>query len=367
MREYVTPIFLASAINLFAQFPPIALEWSALRWYDGYPNAHISRDPVLGGYVWAVYNNFQGASDEVAFPFLPDGTDMAPLFPERFNVGSLDRLIDLQVNNGNAYNLISHLSLAGAPYWWHLNTAPEGTGYFVTNPGAAIDPALSEFGYDLLVTNSAAYGCGSSQTSVFPDSSVGRVLKTDLLGDLIWNAIWDDTSSVTTAFTGLAIKGDTVMAIALPYAVLFDDATGGPLDTIEIAQVAGAARCTVMGDRIYWAAASASGLQIGYHDLNTGLGATSSVATDATSNAHLVFDQFDHLWVTETITGGTDWTIDDDLGRWYRFDEQLQQIDSGSLNSGIDDMCFMNSKISFTGVFDPSSAIAYLITGTPQP
>lgn len=368
MREFVPPFILCCAMSAAAQMPPITLEWSALRLYEVAPQAHISRDPVTGNYTWAVNNNFQGASDEVAFPFLADGTDIAPIFPERFNVGSLDRLIDLSPRNGVIYNLMSHLSLGTLPYWWHLNNAPEGTGYQTVNPGVGTDPQLSDYGYDLLVTEEAAYGCGMSETMVVPQLGVARLVKTDLQCEVVWDVTWDDGPALPhKGFSGIAMVGDSVVAIALPWMVLFDGTNGSLIDTIEVTQFEGDARCIAHGSRVYWAMNLDQGLYVGYHDLGTGEEHTWSLAMTDAYGAHIVVDQYDHVWVTTTTTNGTTWTDADDQGHWYRFTEDLDPIDSGLLHYSIDDMCFVNDKISFTGNFDPSTLTAYLITGTPQP
>lgn len=368
MRPTLTTLMFGCALGVFAQPPPIDLEWSALRWYDGTPRSHIARDPVNGKYTWAVYNNFQSASDEVAFPFLADGTDIAPSYPDRFNVGSLDGLVDLSPRDGVIYNLMSHLALGTLPYWWHLNNAPEGIGYQTVNPGVVIDPTRSDYGYDLLVTEEAAYGCGMSETMVVPQLGVARLVKTDLQCSSLWDVTWDDGPALPhKGFSGIAMIGDTVVAMALPWMVLFDDADGALIDTIEVTQVEGDARCIAHGNRVYWTMNHDQELFAGYHDFGTGEDHTWSSPIPGTYGAHIVVDQYDHVWVTTTTTNGTTWTEADDQGHWYRFSEDLDPIDAGTLHFSVDDVCFVNGKISFTGNFDPVTSMAYLITGTPQP
>lgn len=371
MRTRFTLFLLMSAVVAVAQLPPISVEWSAVRQYVPGPSAHVTRDVVTGEYLWAEYNDFQGAGDEVAYPFLADGTDVSPLFPERFNVGSLDHLIDVQLHNGVAYCLMFHLAVGnsgGVPFYWHLNNAPEGTGLTMTN--ASVQPEASEMGFDLLVTDDAAYACGWSDTN-YPDSAIARLVKTDLQCDLLWSATWDDPSLARKGFSSVAALGDSMICAALPHLVIFDSASGSLINAVDVStgltSVTGDATCMATGGRIYWVLADTLGLRVGYHDPGIGANVINAVSNEPMRLGRIAVDQYGHIWVTSTATNGTDWTESDDEGRWHRFDPELIAIDNGVLHASIDDMCLVNGKISFTGLFDTSLTTAYLITGTPQP
>ena len=54
-------------------------------------------------------------------------------------------------------------------------------------------------------------------------------------------------------------------------------------------------------------------------------------------------------------------------GRWFLWDMDLEPLGSGTLYESIDDLCFVNGKISFTGIMSSITTTAYVITGTPQP
>lgn len=368
MRARFTLILLIATLGAAAQLPPITVEWSAMRPYVLGPTAHVTRDPLTGAYLWAEYNDFQGAGDEVAYPFLADGTDVSPLFPERFDVGSLDHLIDVQLRDGVIYSMMHHLSLAGSPYYWHLIDSLLAPGLTITNPGS--DPSLSELGQSMLVADVAVYGCGRSDVDLM-GTAVARIVKADLQLNLAWNSVWDDPGLVSKGFSGMALVGDTVVAMALPKMVLFDDATGNLINVVDassgLSSVSGDASCIANGSRIYWVLADALGLRVGYHDLGAGADVINEVTNEPMRLGRIALDQFGRIWVTSTATNGTDWTEGDDEGRWHRFDAEISAIDSGTLNTSIDDMCLVNGKISFTGIFDPSLTTAYLITGTPQP
>lgn len=352
MREYVTPIFLANALNLFAQFPPIALEWSALRWYDGYPNAHITRDPVHDHYLWVVYQNFQGASDESAFPFLPDGTDLSPSYPMTFSVGSLDGLVDVAVYDSTVHFVMHHQYLSGTPQdvLWHM----DGTEVH------SADPYLADVGHDLLVTGDGVYSCGTSGTHYLPDSSVARVLKTDLAGNLLWNVTWADPASAWNTFTSMAVIGDTIFCAAYPGIVFLDRNTGAFIDALDFYPPGSyEMQLVAHGTRIYWAVNAGSDLLYGYHDLATNAGLNSNIPlTGLVGAPHVVMDDLDRLWIGTTVGN---------VGHWFRLDAEFTQLASGTLYESIDDMCFVNGKISFTGIMDSTTSTAYLITGTPQP
>ncbi len=369
MRSFVSYLLCAIPVAGLAQNPPIDPEWSALRWYQNTPQ-HISRDPITGKYFWAVYTDHQGTGDAVSFPFLADGTDITPAFLQlqRFNVGSHDRLIDLSVRNEVVYNIMSRMSSSTYPWWWYLCTAPEdGSPLFVHNPGEVFDTELSDYASDLLVTPTAAYGCGLREID-HPDTAVAHLMKTDLQANLLWEVTWDDGPDLPVkGFSGVAVVGDTVVAMALPWMVFFDDADGALIGAVEVTQFEGDARCIAHGDRVYWTMSNDQGLYVGYRDLITNTTSTwSSPVLDA-YGVHILVDQYDHIWVTTTTSNGTTWTEADDQGHWYRFSADLVPIDAGPLHSSVDDMCFVNNKISFTGTLDPATSTAYLITGTPQP
>lgn len=353
MRATITLIFFASALNLLAQFPPIDLEWSALRPYPSMygANTHISRDDVHGNYVWAV----QGTAvqtDEVRNVFLPDGTDVTPLFPYEFSVGSLDYLTNLCVHDSVLHTTMFHMNIGGNPQdiYWHLDgttVQTDGDGY------------LNDRGDGLLVTDDAVYGCGNTDTSFQPPVTVARALKQDLQGNVQWNVTWSDPTSSNSSFSSLAVIGDTVICAAYPNLVLLDDNTGVVIDVLEFNPPVGG-QLVARGTRIYWGFTTGTDIRFGYYDLVTGSGLNDVVPLSGLGGqAHIVMDDQDRLWI------GT--TVDNNQGQWFRLDSEFTQVDSGTLYASIDDMCFVNGKISFTGILDPESAIAYVITGTPQP
>lgn len=355
MRRSTILLLLVSSHGALAQAPPITLEWSALRWYDGGPNARITRDPVHNQYIWAVYQNFQGASDESAFPFLPDGTDLAPSNPQTFNEGSLDGLVDVAVYDSTIHRVMHHQYTGGSPQdvLWHID------GIVVQSA----DPYLADVGSDLLVTNEGIYSCGRSDTHYAPDSSVARALKIDHSGNLLWNVTWADPASAHAGFTSVAVIGDSVFCAAFPNLVIFDRVTGAFIDAYDFTNqtpaLIGDAELLAKGSRLYWGMSSGDVLHFGQFDFAINQGQVASVVVaDQIGYCNIAVDDQDRLWLTSNSDG---------QGRWFRWDADLEPDGTGTLYESIDDVCFVNGKISFTGVLDSSTPTVYVITGTPQP
>jgi hypothetical protein len=364
MRKTLTLVSLASALNIFAQFPPIDLEWSALRAYDGiYGDSRITRDPTSGNYTWAVYQFNGGVMDEMLFPFLPDGTDVTPLYPFEMNVGSLDHLVEIEARDGTLYNLMRHTYLSGVMNWHLRSTAgTDDWDVWLPNP---IDPEYSQRGLDMLVSNSAVYTCGYSQTS--SSGCMPRVLKTDLQGNILWDEIWDPGGPDSYRyFSTVAEVGDTVVCAFFPNVVLFNASTGTYISTVDPYQgnpgLSGDAWLIARGTRIYWTMTVpvADSLHVGWFDLASGQSDvwSTSLPVQDTYYTRIVIDQFDHIWVSCNTV---------DAGHWFRLDLDLSPIDSGTLYDRIDDMTITNGKISFTGRLDAAGTVAYVITGLPQP
>ncbi|MEO8587746.1 MAG: hypothetical protein ABI432_00095 [Flavobacteriales bacterium] len=353
MRGLLLSLYLLSALDLCAQFPPIDLEWSAIRPYTiGGEYFHISRDRVYGQYIWAVLFNADGSDDELANTFTTTGMDVTPMYPYRFNVGSLDVLIDMTVVDSTIHRVMHHMNIGGNPQdvYWHLD------GQVIQTDG---DGYLWDYGNDLLVTNDAVYGCGGTDISFFPGAAVARLVKQDLQSAPLWNVTWADPNNDIASFSSVAVLGDTVYCAAFPNVVMFDNATGALLGTFDISGqgIVGPARFLAHGNRLYWCAHSGTTLHFGYRDMVSNQSQSASLP-NAPSPSSMVIDGQDRLWLTGTAGGS---------GRWYRFDEGLVSLGAGTLYESISDACFVNGKICFTGVLDGASSTAYLITGTPQP
>ncbi|MBK8497560.1 MAG: hypothetical protein IPL52_01775 [Flavobacteriales bacterium] len=155
--------------------------------------------------------------------------------------------------------------------------------------------------------------------------------------------------------------GDTVFCAAYPSIVFLDRNTGAFLDALDFYPPGSSfdMQLVAHGTRIYWGVTTGTELRFGYHDLATGSGLNDLVPLSGPAGAaHVAMDALDRLWIG--ITTGN-------VGRWFRLDAEFTQLASGTLYESIDDMCFVNGKISFTGIMDSSISTAYVITGTPQP
>lgn len=344
MRASVASVLAICALSAAGQFPPIVLEWSAVRAFgDG--EALIAHDPGVDDYIWSV-SDPNPPGDELIYPLLPDGTDLAPAYPSAFSVGSLDHLVDMDKVNGATHSIIAHQLISGSPQdvLWHLD------GYTIQSP----DPWLSDEGLDLLVTSDAVYGCGSSMVSYSPNSYEGRVIKLDFDGNLLWDISWDASSyGVPGRFSSIAVVDDRVYCAALPLLVVFNQADGTFIEVIDISQgdpaIAFDAKLLTHGDRVYWS----GGGHIGYFDTDNAQSAHSGPLVSG-GGLHIAIDQYDHVW---TASGNT----------WSRHDAELIVIDSGTLYAGINDLRCVNGKLSITGLLDADQPTTYVITGTPQP
>lgn len=352
MHRTLLACFCATALNAQAQLPPVDVEWSAVRVFTEWgPNAHISRDPITGQYIWAVLNNYDGADDEVMYPFLPDGTDIAPSYPERFHVGSLDGLVDMSVRDGVVHRIMYH-QWVGSPQdrFWHLDDqeiqhSPE-------------DDLLVDTGHDILVTDEGVYGCGEADTHVLPDSSMANIVKLDLQGNMLWNILWRDPAHAQESFTSVAVIGDSVYCAAIGQVAIFDRNTGNFINTFDPTGLGlSGLKLYARGSTLYWVGRSGNDLMVGAYAPSSSQGLTGSLTVGGqTGDPALVVDDQGRLWAT-TNTPGT--------GHWALFSSGMQVLSSGTLYESIEDLCFVNGKISFTGIM--SDATAYLITGTPQP
>lgn len=319
----------------------------------GGPNAHISRDPLTGEYLWAVLNSTDGSNDELQYPFLADGTDVAPLYPDRFNVGSLDHLVEMSLRGGVAHRIMAHMTIGGSPQdqLWHLDSHAIQL---------SADGFLADIGNDLLVTDEGVYGCGFAGTHHLPDSSAARVVKLDLQGNMLWNILWRDPAHAVESFGSVAVIGDSVYCSAAGQQAVFDRITGDFLGTVDITgQDLSHPVLLARGNLLYWCATVGDDILLGWRDMATGqsLAGSTTLAGQYGWRGMVVDDQ-DRVWIA-TNTVGT--------GHWLRFDTNLVLMNSGTLYQSIEDMCFVNGSISFTGILDSASSTAYVITGTPQP
>lgn len=364
MRKLVTSVILCSAQAVAAQLPPIVLEWSALRPYNGiYGNTYITRDPVTDEYLWAVFQEGGGQMDEMLFPFLADGTDLAPTFPYAMNVGSLDYLIEFELKDGALYNVMRHQLLGGAqPFNWHVRSSFGTNDWDVWLNNPINSAEFSEIGLDLLVTNDVVYSCGGSGTGL--NSTIPRVLKLDHQGNELWNVTWDPVFPVTQwRFSSVAVIGDTVACAMFPDVLLFNGNTG---DFIGFSTTAPSGflgvsdgRLHAYGNRIYWTTASLGYLHAGWFEPATGQFNNWYTSLGAgISRPEIVIDQYDHIWLGCSTSN---------TGHWFRLGLDLTPIDSGTYYAGIDDMSFVNNRISFTGPVDATGTTAIVTTGTPQP
>lgn len=352
MREYVTPIFLSGALNLFAQFPPIVLEWSALR-PNGNGWAQVGHDPVIDDYIWAVPDP-NPPFHALRFPFLADGTDLAPTYPQAFAVGTYSGPIEFAMDNGTVHALMYHQNISGGGPYWHLDE--------LIMQNANID--FTETALDLLVTDDAMYVAGSSMVSMAPDAYVGRAVKTDLGGNVIWDVTWDPgATGAPGRFSSVAVIGDSVFCAAFPYLIILDPTDGSLIDAYDMFQsipvVTGDAQLLARDTRLYWVMQQADLLHYGQFDFVMGQGQIGvEIVPGQLYPARIAMDQYDNCWFTTNVPGE---------GRWYRFDADLNFLSAGTLYNSIYHMVLVNGKISMTGMLDATTSTTYVTTGTPQP
>lgn len=353
MHRTLLTCFCAASLNAQAQLPPVDVEWSAMRAFTEWgPNAHISRDPFTGQYIWAVLINYEFMEDEVKYPFLPDGTDVTPSYLERFDVGSVDRLVDMHIRDGVAHRIMYHMDLGSTvtDTDWQLDD------HVVQHSGP--NDNLSDIGHDILVTDEGVYGCGEAETHWAPDSSMANIVKLDLQGNMLWNVLWRDPAHAQESFTSVAVIGDSVYCAAIGQVAIFDRSTGTFINTFDPTGLGlSGLKLYTRGSTLYWVGRSGNDLMVGAYAPSSAQGLTGSLTVGGqTGDPELVVDDQGRLWAT-TNTPGT--------GHWALFSSGMQVLSSGTLYESIEDLCFVNGKISFTGIM--SDATAYLITGTPQP
>jgi len=353
MHRTLLACLWAASLNAQAQLPPLDVEWSAVRVFtEGGPNTHISRDPLTGHYAWALLNDYDGANDELMYPFLTDGTDIAPSYPERFHIGSFDRLVDMSVRDSVVHRIMYYITLSGGPQdmSWYLDDHniqhSVGNGY------------LSDTGHDILVTDEGVYGCGEADTHVLPDSSMANIVKLDLQGNMLWDILWRDPTHAQESFTSVAVIGDSVYCAAIGQVAIFERTTGAFIATFDPTGLGlSGLKLYAVGSTLYWVGSSGNDLTVGAYTPSSAQGLSGSLTVAGqTGDPELVVDDQGRLWAA-TNTPGT--------GHWAVFSPAMQLLSSGTLYESIEDLCFVNGKLSITGIM--SGGTVYLITGTPQP
>jgi len=348
---------------LKAQTPPIDLEWTALRWF-GNGTGVITHDPVTNEHLWALQDdiNTLNANDEVKLPFLPDGSDVAPAYPDRFNVGSLDHLVDLTVIDSVPYALMAHQNIGGVvqDQYWHLFAG--AAELIIQSP----EEDLLDVGLDMQVEADAIYVCGSSMVGT-ANNDRGRSIKTDLQGNVLWDVLWDPVGTDALGrFSSVVVLGDTVVMAAFPLLVLFDRNTGTFIDTEDPAALTpplqGDARLVAGSDRIHWACIQGNTLHFGYWSFTEGAtgGGGAFFQTYATPPAGLdvVLGENGEWWIGTTAEG---------QGRLLRVGTDADLLSTSTLYASITDLDFVNGKLSITGKLDATNPTSYVLVGTPQP
>lgn len=349
--------FLAGCLGSAAGQPPITVQWVAFRpygYYSAFEPAHIDRDPITGTYLWAVEDGCPGG-DEAAFLFDTAGTEVTQSFPDCFDVGSLDHLEDIEVVGGSLYYIEYHQAIGGDVFW-HL-FAQSGE-LIVMSP----NPMIWEFANDLLVDGNDLFVCGvSGPGSPAPD---GQLVRTDLNATSAWNILWDNGGPLpNSGFLSVAAHGDTIAAAVFPQVALFDRASGGFIDTLDLFS------SSWTGDRaghilehdgvLHWAVRMDTTVYYGAWDLASGpVWSGEQAFTSAAGDLDVVVDDDGHTWIGCTA---------DNSGQILRIDPTGTLLGVYATYAGVSDIEWTNGKISITGQFNADDPASYVITGVPIP
>jgi len=359
MRQLFLALAIGSPILATAQFPPVDVDWSALRGFgDG--NTMVARDPIGGDHIWSVLDDIMLATndDELLYPILADGTDLAPASPGAVNVGSLDHLVDIERYNSRTYVIISHQNIGGMQdVYWHV----QGGANDLTIQSPEED--LDDVPHDLLVNADGLFIAGSSR--VISGAYEGRLIRADHDANVLWDVSWSPNGTVAGgAFTAIAVKGDSLLAIAYPLMVIFDKSTGSYIGQADITiglNLPGGwpTRVAVSGSDLYWIRTYPTMLEYGHFQMEEIIGSITQIDGLAPSyRTSVSIDASGRPWFAYTDNG---------TGRWIKADSDAMPTSSGSLYGSISDMRHVNGKLLFTGQFDASQGTSYVVCGTPQP
>ena len=359
-RSFLAALVLAPSFAL-AQ-APIDVEWIALRPF-GSGAARIAHDAASDSYIWAVNDDSTPPNDEFILPIAADGTDLGPAYPSAFSVGSLDALTDLEMLDSVAYALMYHQNISGNPQL--VNWTVLGADNDIVQE----DPLLDEIANDMYVDATGIYVCGIRQLADLTSEYTGRVMRTDLQGNMLWNVLWnDDTTPTEATFSSVTVMGDSVIVADFPDLVIFNKNDGTFIGTygpvIGNASITGPARISALGHRLYYAMGVADTLYYGNWDFYSlggsvqGTLATEGFPTDVTG-VDLEVTELGEVWISCNAL---------DHGRLLRTDFESNPIGSiAEVYNGITDIDWANGSLSITGWLDFATSTTYVVTGTPQP
>lgn len=336
---------------------PIDVEWIALRPY-GSGAAHIAHDEASDSYIWAVNDDATPPNDEFILPITADGTDLGPAYPSALSVGSLDGLMDLEMLDSVTYALMYHQNISGSPQL--VNWSVLGA----ENDIVQDDPLLDEMAHDMHVDGTGLYVCGTRQLAELASEYTGRLLHTDLQGNVLWNILWnDDTTPTEATFSSVAVMGDSVIVADFPNLLIFDRSDGSFIGTEDPSSMTpplhGDASIAVNGQRLTWAMAAADTLYFGVWDFEQGSGNGAFIQFGTlVTGIDLVVTEQGESWVSFNA---------EDHGKLLRMGTDGGALSVSTVYNGITDIDWANGSLSITGWLDFATSTTYVVTGTPQP
>jgi len=349
-------LLCTSVVGLWAQAPPVTLQWTALQpnGSSGIAPARISVDQGVTYWMVGDEAGFWTTGDGIIRRYDTNGMALTGNAPESTYIGcggSLDHPVDFHVRND---------SIWGIARWQYLGGSPQDILFCAQSPSSSWTPDASVNG-DLLADGVSAmqltadrrYLCAWHEVSF--GQADGRVIAFDMSDNVLW-----DISLPLGAFGSihaLAASGDSLAVAAFPELHWLGNATGVHTSSTTLySGAAGRGALAIVGGDLYWAAEADGTVHYGKRNA-TGASVWSGSAPGITVNA-IAIDAQERLWIGGNGTNE---------GKLIKVEADGTLDAAYSYGATLTDLDFSNGRLSWTGqlaIGDPST---YLVNTTPQP
>ncbi len=350
-------LLCTSFLGLWAQAPPVTLQWSVLQATGSATNApaRISVDQGVTYWMMEDESGLWTQSDGIIRRYDANGMALTGYAPEGTSIGcnaSLDHHIDIHVRNDSIWGIASWQYLGGSEAQDVLFCAQSPGGSW--SPDAAINGEMLADGvHALLVTADSRYLCAWHEVST--GQADGRVIAFDMSDNVLWDVALPLSSF--GAVHALATSGDSLAVAAFPELHWLEASTGTHTSSTTLYVGAeGHGTLTTVGSDLFWAAEAGGTVYYGKRD-GAGASVWTGTAPGISVNA-IAVDAQERLWI------GGNGTTD---GKLIKVEADGTLDATYSYGATLTDLDFSNGRLSWTGQLVAGDPSTYLVNTTPQP